>query len=60
MMKVEKRTKVYALRVQPELLEQAQIKLDKINSSKKKRERKLTISDIFEEKLYDFVLDNKM
>jgi len=59
-MKIEKRTKYFTLRVQPELLEQVKIKLNAINSTKKKREKKLTVADIFEEKLYDFVLDNKM
>ncbi len=59
MMIVQKRTKLYSMRVQPNLLDEAQKKLNELNSQKKGRDKKMTLSDLFEEKLYDFVLNNK-
>lgn len=56
----EKRTKIISCRVQPELLIQVQDKIDKINANKKKYEKNITISDLLEDKLVNFLENVKM
>lgn len=56
----ENRTKVISCRVQSQLLIQVQDKIDEINKNKKKHEKNITISDLLEDKLVNFLENVKM
>lgn len=56
----EKRTKIISCRAQPGLIIQVQEKIDKINANKKKYEKNITISDLLEDKLVNFLENVKM
>lgn len=58
-MLVKKRTKFFGLRVQPELLEQAQAVLDAQNKENPHNGKKTTLSDLFEDLMYNLVQNSK-